>query len=113
VRGEGGVDVGEEAGAVFGSRREVEARPSARGGDEVSEEVDRVVEVGLDGLGVLGCKVGQDEAAVMAGLLGVHKAPDELLILWLGHRRGVRGGFEEMAVVGHIGLRASRCRDEV
>jgi hypothetical protein len=68
VRGEGGVDVGEEAGAVIGSRREVEARPSARGGDEVSEEVDRVVKVGLDGLGALGCEMGQDEAAVMSGL---------------------------------------------
>ena len=101
---------------MFGSRREVEARPSARGGDEVSEEVDRVVEVGLDGLGVLGCKVGQDEAAVMAGLLGVHKAPDELLILWLGHRRGVRGGFEfkRWLLWGTLGLgpRAAEMRSE-
>jgi hypothetical protein len=36
-----------------------------------------VVKVGLDGLGALGCKVGQDEAEVMSGLLGLREWPEE------------------------------------
>jgi hypothetical protein len=69
-----------------------------------------VVKVGLDGLGVLGCKMGQDEAAVMSGLFGVHKGADELLVEELRHRRGVRahGGVEEVAVVGRVGRIGAR-----